>query len=134
MSVKLIPGRSWPAPDGRLVERPGSLLLEFLPKLPGGELKYDFQQRIKFALAAKEVAELLKDDFGEKGVHITRPDGLNHAEPGKALLVTKREKKGYYFRVSAGGAAVGVPLTTGEFMVFKVLMAHCIHKILKCDS
>ena len=121
------------------VDRPGVMLLEFVPAM--GERKFDYDRKQLFALSAGECGEIVASTASGRGCSLIHDpskfqgDGTisNKSNPDvKRVNVDPMDRgDGYFVSISSASTGkISVPVNTGEFVVMRQLLLSAIPHML----
>ena len=145
--------RSLPGANGGhalSVDRPGVIMLEFVPTM--GERQFDYNRKQRFALSASECGEIIsKAGTGQDCTLIHDPQkfrGMNSIDASigggggvgggggtKRVAVSRmRDDNGFFFNFQSNEEKISVPVTAGEFVVMRQLMLHSLPHLVGFDA
>ncbi len=130
------------------VDRPGVMMLEFVPAM--GERQFDYSRKQRFALSASECGEIIsKAGTGQDCTLIHDPQkfrGMDSIEASgggggagggagtKRVAVSRmRDGDGFFFNFQSSDEKISVPVTAGEFVVMRQLMLHSLPHLVGFD-
>jgi len=128
-------------PDGGAsIDRTGTMLLEFAP-VGSVERQYDWSKKQTFAMSASEIGTVVaapntKNEFFHDPGKGRTVEGMVH----KVLRVEPTpDGKGYFFSVNVtdkanGNSNISIPLSIGEFFVFKTLCEYALPRLMGFDE
>lgn len=128
------------------VERPGTVLLDFVPSASqsSGDQKYDWQQKQFFALSAFECGDFVaKTSVRQKVSYVHDPTLLggqtnsprspqaeHAASKVKRMVVDPmKDGDGFFFNYSNEMTKINIPVSAGEYIVFRQLLLTAIPHI-----
>ena len=143
-TMKEIPGRAGGQGYALTVDRPGTILLEFVPAM--GERQFDYANKEIFALSATECGEFVaKTSSGAqvKFIHDTgKFQGMSQGsistnsagETKRVSIDPMKDGDGFFFTYNSDNQNISVPVTAGEYIVTRQLMLHSIPHLLGFDA
>ncbi|KAG2435106.1 hypothetical protein HXX76_007191 [Chlamydomonas incerta] len=149
MCVRLLPPTFSKTQAGKVLERDGTMLLEFATANaaaagagngPAGNVNrtYNWSNKVTFALSPVELGNILAGDAvaSEKGLVLWH-DPAKLGKTGEAMkkLSLKQLPDGNIsFNMNAGPENISVPVTKGEFEVIKSVAQFAIPRLLGFDA
>ncbi|KAG2428607.1 hypothetical protein HYH02_014309 [Chlamydomonas schloesseri] len=145
MCVRLLPPTFSKSQAGKVLERDGTMLLEFATANaaaagagngPAGNVNrtYNWSSKVTFALSPVELGNILAGDAvaSDKGLVLWHdPAKLGKTgEPIKKLSLKQLPDGNISFNLNAGADNINVPVTKGEFEVIKSVAHFAIPRLL----
>nr|BAF46291.1 transcription regulator Pbf-2 [Chlamydomonas reinhardtii] len=149
MCLRLLPPTFAKAQAGKVLERDGTMLLEFATANaaapgagngPAGNVNrtYNWGNKVTFALSPVELGNILAGDAvaSDKGLVLWHdPAKLGKTgEPIKKLSLKQLPDGNISFNLTAGPENFSVPVTKGEFEVIKSVAQFAIPRLLGFDA
>jgi hypothetical protein len=128
------------------IDRPGVMLLEFVPSM--GERQFDYNRKQVFALSAGEIGEivaktaagkscsLIHDPSKFKGnmVDMTTSNNRDNTDMKRVNIDPMDRKDGFFISFNSDNTKISVPITTGEFVVVRQLLLTAIPHLLGFEA
>mgnify|MGYP006090402569 CR=1 FL=1 len=127
------------------VERPGVMLLEFVPTV--GERKFDYNRKQLFALSAAECGDivaktasgqscsLIHDPSKYKGMTDVSSNSGDSPDMKRVNVDPMTQGDGFFVSLTSGGNnKISIPVSSGEFIVVRQLLLDAIPHLLGFDA